>query len=577
MSMLLQARSIAVSRGTTELFDNLELAVSRGDRIGVVGHNGAGKSTLLQLLSGELSADRGDILRKRGLRLAVVEQFLPEALQRLSIRAAVAQRVAADEAWRADALLSELGFEPAALDRAAGEFSGGQQNRLMLARALVGEPELLLLDEPTNHLDLNTLLLFESLLSEFAGGLVLVSHDREFLDAVTNTTCVLRDARAYRFAMSYTPAMQALVEMDEAHAKTRAAEERKIAALKQSAKRLATWGKVYDNEKFARRAKSMERRVERLEEDRTFVSSGSPLDLELQLGATRAKQALVIEDYDVAVPGRKLYSIEEFIVRPGDRIALLGANGTGKSTLIRSIMDAYQRADETPGIRFSPQSVIGYYDQELDEVAGDETLLAFACARVDAAEQQVRTRLIRAGFAHGDHDKRVGQMSGGERARLLFLVHALNRPNFMILDEPTNHIDIAGKEQLEDELLASNATLLITSHDRRFLTRLANRFLWIREGELLEVPDAERFFRSSAPGEQISSGAAARSGRDERSSPESTAESAEQVLESIVELERKLAEDEARKAKFRKPALQQRWRDELQVLYARLEALEGDQ
>ena len=572
MTMLLQARALGISRGTTELFTELELAVSTGDRIGIVGHNGAGKTTLLNLLADELEPERGDLLRKRGLRLSRVEQFLPERLLAASLREAVAENVPADESWRADAVLSELGFDVSVMDRPAGEFSGGQQNRLMLARALVVEPELLLLDEPTNHLDLATLLTFESLLGRFPGGLVLVSHDREFLDAVTNTTFVLRDGRGYRFAMSYTSAMQALTEMDEAHAKTRAAQERKIAALRTSAKRLANWGRVYDNEKFARRAKSMERRVERLEEQRTFVSDGSPLELEMQLGETRAKQALVIEDYTVQVPGRRLYQIDELIVRPGDRFALLGANGTGKSTLIRSVMTAYQDPQAHPQIRFSPQSSVGYYDQELDQVAGNEALLAFACKRVDASEQYVRTRLIRAGFAHGDHGKRVVQMSGGERARLLFAVHALNRPNFMILDEPTNLIDIAGKEQLETQLLASNATLLITSHDRRFLTRLANRFLWIRDGVLLEVTDADEFFRTSAA---LSVETPDDLDTHPAESPPAGRTSADSVLERIVELERKLDEDQARKEKFRKPALQTQWRKELAVLYQQLEELEG--
>lgn len=572
MTMLLQARAVGISRGTTELFADLELAVSSGDRIGIVGHNGAGKTTLLNLLAGDLEPERGDLLRKRGLRLARVEQFLPERLLTASLREAVAQNVPADESWRADAMLSELGFDVSVMDRPAGNFSGGQQNRLMLARALVVEPELLLLDEPTNHLDLATLLTFETLLSRFPGGLLLVSHDREFLDAVTNTTFVLRDGRGYRFTMSYTPAMHALTEMDDAHAKTRAAEERKITALRNSAKRLANWGRVYDNEKFARRAKSMERRVERLEEERTFVSDGSPLELAMQLGETRAKQALVIEDHPVEVPGRRLYHIDELVIRPGDRFALLGANGTGKSTLIRSIMTAYQDPQAHPQIRFSPQSSVGYYDQELDEVAGSEELLAFACKHVEASEQHVRTRLIRAGFVHGDHGKRLAQMSGGERARLLFAVHALNRPNFMILDEPTNHIDIAGKEQLETQLLASNATLLITSHDRRFLTRLANRFLWIRDGALLEVSDAEEFFRTSGA---LNADTPADADSHPEDSLSAQGISADSVLEQIVELERKLSEDEARKEKFRKPALQHQWREELARLYQRLEALEG--
>jgi heme-transporting ATPase len=305
MTMLLQARSVGVSRGANELFSDLDFTANSGDRIGVVGHNGSGKTTLLRLLAGELSPERGEIIRKRNLRLAMVEQFLPERLLKVSLRDAVAENAPADESWRADAVLSELGFAIPEMDRASGEFSGGQQNRLMLARTLVAEPELLLLDEPTNHLDLATLLVFESLLGRFPGALILVSHDREFLDAVTNTTFLLRDSRGYRFTLNYSDAMSALTEMDEAHARTRAAEERKISALRDSAKRLATWGKVYDSEKFARRAKSMERRIERLEEDRTFVSDGSPLELQLELGETRAKQALAIENFPVEVPGRR--------------------------------------------------------------------------------------------------------------------------------------------------------------------------------------------------------------------------------------------------------------------------------
>jgi heme-transporting ATPase len=390
MTMLLQARSVGVSRGANELFSDLDFTANSGDRIGVVGHNGSGKTTLLRLLAGELSPERGEIIRKRNLRLAMVEQFLPERLLKVSLRDAVAENAPADESWRADAVLSELGFAIPEMDRASGEFSGGQQNRLMLARTLVAEPELLLLDEPTNHLDLATLLVFESLLGRFPGALILVSHDREFLDAVTNTTFLLRDSRGYRFTLNYSDAMSALTEMDEAHARTRAAEERKISALRDSAKRLATWGKVYDSEKFARRAKSMERRIERLEEDRTFVSDGSPLELQLELGETRAKQALAIENFPVVeVPGRRLYDITELVIRPGDRVALLGANGTGKTTLIRAIMSAYSRPETLPEIRFSPQSTVGYYDQELDEVAGRETLLSFACSRVEASEQYV--------------------------------------------------------------------------------------------------------------------------------------------------------------------------------------------
>jgi ATPase subunit of ABC transporter with duplicated ATPase domains len=319
----------------------------------------------------------------------------------------------------------------------------------------------------------------------------------------------------------------------------------------------------------------MERRVERLEEEKTFVSSGSPLELELSLGETRAKQALVLENHEVAIAGRVLYRIADLVIRPGDRVALLGANGSGKTTLIRAIMASYQNSVAHPAIRFSPQSVVGYYDQELDEVSGGETLLAFACRRVEMLEQTVRTRLIRSGFPHDDHGKLVSDLSGGERARLLFVIHALNRPNFMILDEPTNHIDIAGKEQLETQLLESNATLIMTSHDRRFLNTLANRFLWIRDGALVEIPEAESFFRScsdSQEGEREEPIAAATADKTPKRNLPAT--ESDLLLERIVELEAKLSDDQGRKPRFQKPALQARWQEELTQLYIRLEACE---
>jgi len=574
MNPLLQARSLVHARGAERLFDALELAVADGDRVGLVGHNGSGKTTLLRLLSGALEPDGGEIVRRRGLATAFVEQFLPDALAGRTLRDAVAQELPPDEVWRAEAQLSLLGFAEADFDTPAGSFSGGQQNRLMLARALVVEPELLLLDEPTNHLDLDTLLVFERVLGAFPGALVLVSHDRDFLDAMTTTTWVLRDRRIYRFSAPYSEATALLEAADEAKARARESEERRIDSLRRSARRLATWGRVYDNEKLARRAQSMERRVERLEAEKTFVTEGSPLDVSLALGASRARQALVVEDMAVSVPARVLYRIRELVIRPGERVALLGANGTGKTTLIRALMTAYRERRETGPIRFGPQSVVGYYDQDLDEVAGEEAMLAFACRRVSASEAEVRVRLIRAGFPHAAHGKRVRELSGGERARLLFVVLALERPNFLVLDEPTNHIDIAGREQLEAELDGSEATLLITSHDRRFLRRLANRYLWIRDGELAEVMDPETVYEAAAAAAGAIAEPTAASAAEPMAAAGDGGETAEQILEEIVALEALLHDDEARKPKFQKPDLQAGWRRELERLYERLERLE---
>jgi ATPase subunit of ABC transporter with duplicated ATPase domains len=438
----------------------------------------------------------------------------------------------------------------------------------MLARALVRDPELLLLDEPTNHLDVATLEVFERVLREFRGSLILVSHDRHFLDAVTTTTLFLRDGRLYRFDLPFTQARIALIEADEAARDRRRAEERKIDDMRESAKRLALWGRVYDNEKLARRAKSMEKRIERLEAERTFVTAGSPLDLAIDATLLKAKEVLRLTDVDVYSPGdepRCLFTVDELLIRPGERVALLGANGAGKSTLIRRLVDVARTGARAPDIALGPQVTVGYYDQELSEASGDETLATYLTRRGRASDQTVKQRLIGAGFPYRDHDKRVSAMSGGERARLLFILLSLEAPNFLVLDEPTNHIDIDGREQLEAQLLESPAAVLITAHDRHFLDRVAERWWWIHDGKLIEVQTPEPFYASLGA-------------EPDRSTPVATprprhaaATTQDGLLERIVEIEAKLEADRARKTRFQKPALQAQWQCELEALYRQIE------
>ena len=571
MSTLLRAHALTHAMGREPLFENLDVSVTTNDRIGLVGHNGSGKSTLLGVLAGAREPDSGRVERRNGLRLALVEQFLPARLAGSTLLAA-ATAAAPEEPWRAEATLGQLGFSDDEFDVPVSGLSGGQQNRLMFARALVADPELLLLDEPTNHLDLATMVVFEAALAAFPGACVVVSHDREFLDTVTHSTLFLRDRRVYRFSTPYSAAISELEDMDAAAARVRAAEDRKIDELKVSAKRLATWGKVYDNEKMSRRAKSMEKRIDRMEADRTEVSRGSPLDLDVRLGEARSKQTLLMEHLSVTVAGRDLFEVDECLIRPGERVALLGHNGVGKTTLIRHIVGAAHGETEDPRCRLGPQIRLGYYDQELDEVSGRETMLAFVrnrvTGRVMVDEQTLRGRLIHAGFAYPDHGKRVEEMSGGERARLLFLVLSLNEPNFLILDEPTNHIDIAGKEQLESQLIASAAAVLVTSHDRRFLETVAERYLWIQDGRLLEVNSPTSFFEQASGATDVA-GAAPDRARDSDDGPVD-GESAEDVLALIVQLEDKLTADRQRKPRFQKPRLQAQWEAEIKALYERL-------
>jgi ATPase subunit of ABC transporter with duplicated ATPase domains len=566
MATLLQMLKVTHRAADALLFDAIDLTIGDRDRIGLVGHNGSGKSTLLDLLYGARVPDGGEITRARAVRVGRVEQFLDPAVARLNlIEAVMHQDSEVDIArWRAEALLDELGFPAHVLRAPVGTLSGGQQNRLMFARAVAQEPDLLLLDEPTNHLDLATLRVFERFLGAYRGALVLVSHDRTFLNAVTLSTAVLRDARLYRFDTPYGSAIGELEHHDEAASRARAAEERRIEALRASARRLATWGKVYDNEGLAKRAKNMEKRVERLEGERTFVSAGSGLELHVELSAIRSKEVVRIEDLAVTPggnPGATLFAVDHLLIRPGERLALLGANGAGKSSLIRMLTRAC-RGDSIAGIRVSDQTRLGYYDQELDETVSDGGMAEFVVERSPVGDQVVRSRLIAAGFPYKDHGKSMRVLSGGEQARVLFVVLSLNRPSFLVLDEPTNHIDMQGRVDLERELLASGAAMFITSHDRRFLDAITQRYLVIQDGALLELADPSAFYDAPEPIPRQSLAP---------SRPATAVEQTEDLLVRIVELEALIAADRARKQKFQKPAMQAAWAEELAALYRRLD------
>jgi ATPase subunit of ABC transporter with duplicated ATPase domains len=297
------------------------------------------------------------------------------------------------------------------------------------------------------------------------------------------------------------------------------------------------------------------------------------LDLELAVGASRGDRIVTLENLSVEVPGRTLFHISEIFLRPGERVVLLGNNGTGKTTLIRQLVHTFaeQKSGVKGGvigeeIRFSPQAQLGYYDQELQQASTNLSLFDFVARDIVREDQAIVQTLVGAGFAFAAHTTPISALSGGERARALFVRLSLARPNFLILDEPTNHIDIEGREQLETQLLASTAAVLFTSHDRAFVQALAQRFLVIEDGELREYQDADKFFAGALSSkEQVEPKAPAQAS----SALQVTDEDA--LLERIEELETKLSADVARKPKFQKPQLQLQWRTELAELYERLE------
>ena len=572
MTTLVQGHRISHSMGTKQLFSDLDISINSKDRIGLVGQNGSGKSTLLSILNGSETPDGGDLSYNSALKLETVEQFIDDSLLSLTLVDALGIKLAKDERayseYKLPKLLHELGFTEDEHEFCVNDLSGGQQNRLMFARALINEPNLILFDEPTNHLDLATLVQFENLLNSLDIAFLLISHDRQFLDSVTNKTIFLRDQRSYSFAQPYSSAKAKLDKQDEAAALRLKEEEKNIKSLKASAKRLAEWGKVYDNEKLARKAKTMEKRIEKLEESKTFVTKGSALNLTLDVSLSHANRMLQLENQSIKSTGdhpTDLFFIEDFFVRPGDRVALLGHNGVGKTTLIKLITETFDENPQSEQVKFNPQCDLGYYDQELEILDPAWSLVEALRHCCDRTEGEYKTSLIKAGFPYLDMEKQVKVLSGGEKARLMFLIIKLNAPNFLILDEPTNHIDIQGKEQLEKQLLENNATLLITSHDRRFVDNIAKRYVLIENGVLRELNDPKAFYKQSVSRRregQLSSS-------DKHISTAET-QSEDQILERIIELESLLTNDRARKPKFQKIANQEKWLAELNTLNSRL-------
>ena len=572
MTTLIQGHRISHAMGTKQLFNHLDISINSKDRIGLVGHNGSGKSTLLSILNGSETPDEGDLSYNSTLQLETVEQFIDDSLLPLTLVDALGIKLAEDERayseYKLPKLLHELGFTEDEHEFCVNDLSGGQQNRLMFARALINEPNLILFDEPTNHLDLATLVQFENLLNSLDIAFLLISHDRQFLDSVTNKTIFLRDQRSYSFALPYSRAKSKLDKQDEAAALRLKEEEKNIKSLKASAKRLAEWGKVYDNEKLARKAKTMGKRIEKLEEAKTFVTKGSALNLTLDVSLSHANRMLQLENRSIKSPGDQptdLFFIEDFFIRPGDRVALLGHNGVGKATLIKLITDTFDADPQSELVKFNPQCDLGYYDQELEILDPAWSLVEALRHCCDRTEGEYKTSLIKAGFPYLDIEKKVKVLSGGEKARLMFLIIKLNEPNFLILDEPTNHIDIQGKEQLEKQLLENNATLLITSHDRRFVDNIADRYVLIENGLLRELNDPTAFYKQNVSRKrerQLSS--------SDKHISNADAESEDQMLQRIIELESLLANDRDRKPKFQQIATQKKWQAELNTLNSQL-------
>ncbi|MEQ0265627.1 ABC-F family ATP-binding cassette domain-containing protein [Klebsiella sp. CN_Kp073] len=570
MSTLLSAQSLHVDTAFGPLFNDLSFTLKKGDRIGLIGYNGCGKSTLLQVLDGTLTPKSGSVSRANHCLLARVEQHLPDALLSQPLLQVVLEKLAPGERdslrWQAERLLAEMGFTVQQTQQQAATLSGGQHTRLLLARALIQQPDLLLLDEPGNHLDLPTLLWLESFLQTWQGSFVVVSHDNLLLDAVTNTSWILRDKTLHAFSLPCSAARRALEEQDASDALRHKAEQKEIDRVAASAKRLAIWGRVYDNEDLARKAKQMERQVSRLKDSQTELTAGTPWRLEVHGDAVRADRLLEMENLPVPpAPGLPaLFTTGVARLQSGDRVAIMGRNGGGKSSLLRLLWRQMQQPASEAGLRLHPRLHAGYYDQTLHQLA-DEASLLEALEPFEPSPETRKRALISAGFGWARHGQKVSTLSGGERSRLLFVGLSLASYSLLLLDEPTNHLDMEGKEALAATLREYPGGLLLVSHDRQLISQSCNRFWLIDEDGLSEWHDVDEVYTRLRGNERLQSPAT-------QTPPQATTvdDLQEDLLERLVMLEQLLADDLQRKPKHQKPQLQAQWRQEIEEINIQL-------
>ncbi|WP_034383490.1 ABC-F family ATP-binding cassette domain-containing protein [Deinococcus sp. YIM 77859] len=521
--MLVAVQDATKEYGPLTVLSGVTLQVQPGDRVGLVGRNGAGKSTLLRLLTGEVLPDSGTVRRAPGVRVRALTQdpVFPEGATVDSVLEAAfhdldaleAELAAAAEAMadgtpesvlrheevlehyarrggferrsRKEAVTLAFGFRGREHDPVAG-LSGGERTRLALAALLVENPDVLLLDEPTNHLDIVMVEWLEGFLSRYPGAVLVISHDRAFLDAVTNETAYLRGGTLRVYPGGYTTFRAALDAELEQQAARFEQDAKAIAALQASADRMKLWG--LGMSKLARRARAMQARVDRMqarataapppEERTTRITFHAPESGEVVLDARHLTRAL---------GGRSLFRDVNVQLRRGDRVAIIGRNGAGKTTLLRTLLGLTPSDDPRGRVLTGARVSVGYYDQALRGVDPEQTLYDVAREYVEK-DTEAHTLLGTFLFPYDQHDKPARILSGGERARLALLKLAQEDHNLLVLDEPTNHLDMEMVEALEDALTAYTGTLLMVSHDRALIEGLADRVWLLEDGQFYEYP-----------------------------------------------------------------------------------------
>ena len=514
--IILQANKIERSFAGEVLFDNINLQVDERDRIALVGKNGAGKSTLLKILVGEEEPTSGEINKKKDISLSylaqdsrfesentIYDEMLHvfddlrrtekqlrqmelemgeksgEDLEKLMSdydRLSENFRQAGGFTYEADirAILNGFKFDESMWQMKIAELSGGQNTRLALAKMLLEKPNLLVLDEPTNHLDIETIAWLENYLVNYSGALIIVSHDRYFLDKVATITLDLTKHSLDRYVGNYSRFVELKEQKLATEAKNYEKQQKEIAALEDFVNRNLVRAST------TKRAQSRRKQLEKMERLDKPEAGKKAANMAFQSEKTSGNVVLTVENAAIGYDGEVLSQPINLDLRKMNAVAIVGPNGIGKSTFIKSIVD------QIPFIkgekRFGANVEVGYYDQTQSKLTPSNTVLDELWNDFKLTpEVEIRNRLGAFLFSGDDVKKSVGMLSGGEKARLLLAKLSMDNNNFLILDEPTNHLDIDSKEVLENALIDFDGTLLFVSHDRYFINRVATHVLELSE------------------------------------------------------------------------------------------------
>ena len=592
--IVMQTNQLTKSFGVNEVLKGINLTVQDRHRVGLVGSNGSGKSTLLKILAGKDHYDGGTLSMTRGLRIGYhtqlddltspltvwqemescfedtfrmeeklremearmgeIHESDPEGFARLSEEyTRLTDRFEEEDgyAWRSrlQGVLTGLGFTSAQYEQTVASLSGGERTRLKLGKLLLAKTDLLLLDEPTNHLDLNSMQWLEDYLRAYKGAVVVVSHDRYFLDAVCNSIAELSFGRIEQYEGNYTRYLKLREEVMVRRMKEYTLQQKEIAREEA----IIAQFRAYNTEAAHIKAKSREKRLNMIERVDKPVEEHN-VYFRFHAGRGTGNDVLMCENLSKSFGARQLFHDLNLHVRAGERIALLGANGVGKTTLLK-ILTGRERPD-TGEVRFGSGVEVGYYDQQQEGLSPDKTVLDEVWDDFPRMEQTpIRNALAGFLFTGDDVLAPVSTLSGGERGRVLLTKLMLRQDNFLILDEPTNHLDMDSREMLETALLGFEGTILTVSHDRYFINRIADRVLVMEPDGVTEYLGnyddyLEKLAQKNAPEEELAPQKTKTALREEKKREKAAIEAARREKARIANLETQITDLEEQMTKL---------------------------